>query len=70
MWHNLASIENERKIETGGMTYLIDRCVHCPYAVKDYDKRVVICRVQGFDTVLDIDSEPDEHCPLEKRCER
>lgn len=48
MWHNLASIENERKTETGGITYFINKCVHCPYAVKDYDKRVVICTVHGL----------------------
>lgn len=67
MWHNLASIENERKIETGGITYFINKCVHCPYAVKDYDRRAVICTVHGFDIVLDINSEPDKNCPLEKR---
>lgn len=65
MWHNLASIENERKIETGGITYFISKCVHCPYAVKVYDKGVVICKVHGI--VLDINSEPDKNCPLEKR---
>ena len=48
MWHNLASIENERKIETGGITYFISKCVHCPYAVKVYDKRIVICTVHGL----------------------
>ena len=68
MWHNLASIENERKIETGGITYFINKCVHCPYAVKVYDKGVVICKVHGI--VLDINSEPDKHCPLKKRYER
>lgn len=70
MWHNLVSIENERKIETGGITYFINKCVHCPYAVKVYDKRIVICKVHGFDIVLDINSEPDKHCPLKKRYER